>query len=79
MKEQDIVWMYWKRTLKISNIFAVSTDYLLKEEGEEESFTERENSGYDGDRVEEPVRDVFGSDSHCDSSCYYKRNAAFKI
>lgn len=43
------------KIIKISDIFAVSTDYLLKEEGETEEFASRQGAGSD---EEEPVRSV---------------------
>lgn len=43
------------KIIKISNIFAVSTDYLLKEEGETEDFAVGQRAGID---EEEPVRNV---------------------
>lgn len=43
------------KIIKISDIFAVSTDYLLKEEGETEEFAPRQGAGSD---EEEPVRSV---------------------
>lgn len=46
------------KIIKISNIFAVSTDYLLKEDGEEESFAERDDYETNSDISEEPVHSV---------------------
>lgn len=43
------------KIIKISNIFAVSTDYLLKEEGESEDFTSGQVASHD---EEDPVRNV---------------------